>query len=110
MRVENFRTPTGHGPCLDHAPAPAGSNRESQSLGSQDRTGPSLYYPQVYANANTVAGLGRSNPRFLIEGGLLQENQTAFDGGVIANQRIYDFGYTQNLVESNQFNHGWRSL
>jgi outer membrane protein len=60
----------------------------------------SLYYPQVYANANTVAGAGRSNPRFLIGGGLLQENQTAFAGGVIANQRIYDFGYTQNLVES----------
>ncbi|MGE0278215.1 MAG: TolC family protein [Nitrospiraceae bacterium] len=62
----------------------------------------SLYYPQVYANANTVAGAGRSNPRFMIGGGLLQENQTAFAGGVIANQRIYDFGYTQNLVESNQ--------
>lgn len=62
----------------------------------------SLYYPQVYANANTVAGAGRSNPRFLIGGGLLQENQTAFAGGVIANQRIYDFGYTQNLVESSQ--------
>jgi outer membrane protein len=62
----------------------------------------SLYYPQVYANANTVAGAGRSNPRFLIGGGLLQENQTAFAGGVIANQRIYDFGYTQNLVESTQ--------
>ncbi len=62
----------------------------------------SLYYPQVYANANTVAGAGRSNPRFLIGGGLLQENQTAFAGGVIANQRLYDFGYTQNLVESNQ--------
>ncbi|HEX2055495.1 MAG TPA: TolC family protein [Nitrospiraceae bacterium] len=62
----------------------------------------SLYYPQIYANANTVAGAGRSNPRFLIGGGLLQENQTAFAGGVIANQRIYDFGYTQNLVESTQ--------
>lgn len=62
----------------------------------------SLYYPQVYANANTIAGAGRSNPRFLIGGGLLQENETAFTGGVIANQRIYDFGYTQNLVESTQ--------
>ena len=29
----------------------------------------SLYYPQIYANANTVAGAGRSNPRFLIGGG-----------------------------------------
>ncbi|HZN45279.1 MAG TPA: TolC family protein [Nitrospiraceae bacterium] len=62
----------------------------------------SLYYPQVYADVNTVAGAGRSNPRFLIGGGLLQENQTAFAGGVIANQRLFDFGYTQNLVESNQ--------
>ena len=62
----------------------------------------SLYYPQVYANANTVAGAGVSNPRFLIGGGLLRENQTTFTGGVIANQRLYDFGYTSNLVESNK--------
>ena len=52
----------------------------------------SLYYPQVYANANTVAGAGVSNPRFLVGGGLLRENQSTFTGGVIANQRIYDFG------------------
>ncbi|MCE7978082.1 MAG: TolC family protein, partial [Nitrospira sp. NTP1] len=62
----------------------------------------SLYYPQVYANANTVAGAGVSNPRFLVGGGLLRENQTTFTGGVIANQRLYDFGYTSNLVESNK--------
>jgi outer membrane protein len=62
----------------------------------------SLYYPQVYANANTVAGAGVSNPRFLVGGGLLRENQTTFTGGVIANQRIYDFGYTSNLVESSK--------
>lgn len=62
----------------------------------------SLYYPQIYANANTVAGTGVSNPRFLIGGGLLRENQTTFTGGVIANQRLYDFGYTSNLVESNK--------
>ena len=62
----------------------------------------SLYYPQVYANANTVAGAGVSNPRFLIGGGLLRENQSTFTGGVIANQRIYDFGYTSNLIESNK--------
>ena len=62
----------------------------------------SLYYPQVYANANTIAGAGVSNPRFMVGGGLLRENQTTFTGGVIANQRIYDFGYTSNLVESNK--------
>lgn len=62
----------------------------------------SMYYPQVYANANTVAGAGRTNPRFLIGGALLQENQTTFAGGVIANQRIYDFGYTGHLVDSAQ--------
>ncbi len=62
----------------------------------------SLYYPQVYANANTVAGAGATNPRFLIGGGLLRENQTTFTGGVIANQRLYDFGFTSNLVESNK--------
>ena len=62
----------------------------------------SLYYPQIYANANTVAGAGVSNPRFLIGGGLLRENQSTFTGGVIANQRIYDFGYTSNLIESNK--------
>jgi outer membrane protein len=60
----------------------------------------SMYYPQVYANANTVAGAGRTNPRFLIGGALLQENQTTFAGGVIANQRLYDFGVTSNLVDS----------
>ena len=26
------------------------------------------------------------------------KNQTTFTGGVIANQRLYDFGYTSNLV------------
>jgi len=62
----------------------------------------SLYYPQIYANANTTAGAGRTNPRFLVGGALLQENQTIFAGGLIANQRLYDFGFTQNLVESSQ--------
>ncbi|MBA2485894.1 MAG: TolC family protein [Nitrospira sp.] len=62
----------------------------------------SLYFPQIYANANTVAGAGVSNPRFLIGGGLLRENQTTFAGGVIANQRLYDFGYASNLIDSNK--------
>ena len=62
----------------------------------------SLYYPQVYANANTTAGAARSTPGFLIGGALLQQNQSIFTAGVLANQRIYDFGVTSNLVESSQ--------
>jgi outer membrane protein len=63
----------------------------------------SLYYPQVYANADAAAGAGRINPRFLIGGGLLQPNLSAYTAGVLASQRIYDFGYTQNLVASSQY-------
>ncbi|HVG02190.1 MAG TPA: TolC family protein [Nitrospira sp.] len=77
----------------------AASLKASEARTEQAR---SLYYPQIYANANTVAGAGVSNPRFLIGGGLLRENQSTFTGGVIANQRIYDFGYTSNLIESNK--------
>lgn len=60
----------------------------------------SLYLPQIYANANSAAGSGRINPRFLIGGGLLQPNLSSYTAGVLANQRIYDFGYTKDLVES----------
>ncbi|HSA61082.1 MAG TPA: TolC family protein [Nitrospiraceae bacterium] len=63
----------------------------------------SLYYPQVYANADGAAGSGRINPRFLIGGGLLQPNLSAYTAGVLASQRIYDFGFTKNLVESSQY-------
>ena len=33
---------------------------------------------------------------------MLQQNQSIFVAGVIANQRVYDFGVTSNLVESSQ--------
>ena len=62
----------------------------------------SLYLPQVYANFDAAAGAGRINPRYLIGGGLLQPNLSAYSGGVLATQRLYDFGFTQNLVESNE--------
>lgn len=62
----------------------------------------SLYLPQIYANANSASGTGRINPRFLVGGGLLQPNLSSYTAGVIANQRIYDFGYTNNLVESSK--------
>lgn len=63
----------------------------------------SLYYPQVFANADGSAGSGRINPRFLIGGGLLQPNLSNYTAGVLASQRIYDFGFTKNLVESSQY-------
>lgn len=63
----------------------------------------SLYYPQVFANADGAAGSGRINPRFLIGGALLQPNLSIYTAGVLANQRIYDFGFTKNLVESSQY-------
>lgn len=63
----------------------------------------SLYYPQVFANADGTAGAGRLNPRFLVGGGLLQPNLSTYTAGVLASQRIYDFGFTKNLVESSQY-------
>lgn len=63
----------------------------------------SLYYPQVYANFATAAGAAGINPRFVTPAGaLLRENLSQYTGGVIANQRLYDFGFTSNLVESSE--------
>ncbi len=64
----------------------------------------SLYYPQVYANAESAAGAARINARFLAPaGGLLQPNLSQYTTGVIASQRIYDFGFVRNLVESSKY-------
>jgi outer membrane protein len=63
----------------------------------------SLYYPQVYANADGAAGAARINPRFVTPAGaMLQPNLSSYTAGVLASQRLYDFGYTRNLVESSQ--------
>ena len=63
-----------------------------------------LYYPQVYADANGAAGPARINPRFVTPaGGLLQPNLSTYTVGALASQRIYDFGFTKNLVESSQY-------
>jgi len=83
-----------HHPIVQEA---AANLKASEARTQQTR---SMYFPQVFANADTVAGAGRTNPRFLVGGALLQENQSIFTGGVIANQRLYDFGYTSNLVDS----------
>ncbi len=64
----------------------------------------SLYYPQVYANADGAAGAARINPRFVTPAGaMLQPNLSSYTAGLLASQRIYDFGYTRNLVESFQY-------
>jgi outer membrane protein len=63
----------------------------------------SLYFPQIYANADSAAGAARINGRFVTPaGGLIQPNLSQYTVGVIASQRLYDFGYTQNLVESSK--------
>jgi outer membrane protein len=63
----------------------------------------SLYYPQVYANFDTISGVGGINPRFVAPAGaMLRQNLSQYTGGVIANQRLYDFGFTRNLVDSSQ--------
>jgi outer membrane protein len=63
----------------------------------------SLYYPQVYANFDSTAGVGGINPRFVAPAGaMLRQNLSQYVGGVIANQRLYDFGFTQNLVNSSR--------
>jgi outer membrane protein len=63
----------------------------------------SLYYPQVSANMDASNGSARINPRFVTPaGGLLQPNLSAYSTGILASQRLYDFGYTQNLVQSSE--------
>jgi outer membrane protein len=61
----------------------------------------SLYYPQVYADFASAAGVGGINPRFVTPAGsMLRQNTSQYTGGVIASQRLYDFGFTKDLVES----------
>lgn len=72
------------------------------AAGARTEQARSQYYPQVSANIDNSYGAGRINPRFSVGGALLQQNQSIFVSGVLANQRIYDFGYTKHLVESSQ--------
>ena len=63
----------------------------------------SLYYPQVSANMDAANGAARINPRFVTPaGGLLQPNMSAYSTGILASQRLYDFGYTQNMVQASE--------
>ncbi|MDF0644091.1 MAG: TolC family protein [Nitrospira sp.] len=85
---------------LKHHPIVQEANANLKASEARTQQTRSMYFPQIFANADTVAGAGRPNPRFLVGGALLQQNQTIFAGGVIANQRVYDFGFTSNLVDS----------
>ncbi len=61
----------------------------------------SQYYPQVSANFDTAAGAGGINSRFVSPAGaMLRPNISQYAGGVIANQRLFDFGQTQEIVAS----------
>ena len=60
----------------------------------------SVYYPHIDANFDMAAGAGRINPRFLIGGFLVQQNLSQYAGGVTVNQRIFDFGFSQQTVNS----------
>lgn len=79
----------------------AGANlKAAQARTEQTR---SLYYPQISANFATAAGAGGINPRFVTPAGsMLRENLGQYAGGVLANQRLFDFGFTSNLVESSE--------
>jgi outer membrane protein len=74
--------------------------RAAQARTEQTR---SLYYPQVYADFASAAGVGGINPRFVTPAGaMLRQNLSQYTGGVIASQRLYDFGFTKDLVESSE--------
>ena len=75
-----------------------------KAAGARTEQTRSLYYPQVYANFDTIGGVGGINPRFVAPAGsMLRQNLSQYAGGVIANQRLYDFGYTSNLVDASKY-------
>ncbi len=87
----------------NHPLVQEGNASLSASSARVDQT-KSIYYPQVYANADGAAGAGRINPRFVTPAGaMLQPNLSTYAAGLLASQRIYDFGMTRNLVESSQY-------
>ncbi|HEX8750863.1 MAG TPA: TolC family protein [Nitrospira sp.] len=59
-----------------------------------------IYYPHVDAHFDMAAGAGRLNPRFLVGGFLVQQNLSQYVGGVALSQRLFDFGYSQQTVNS----------
>ena len=53
---------------LQNHPAVQEANANLKASEARTEQTRSLYYPQVYANADTTAGAGRINPRFLVGG------------------------------------------
>lgn len=88
---------------LQNHPVLQAANANLKAAEARTEQTRSLYYPQVYADFATAAGVGGINPRFVTPAGsMLRQNLSQYTGGVIANQRLFDFGYTSNLVESSE--------
>ena len=85
---------------LDHHPLVQEADASLKAANARTEQARSIYYPRVEANFDTAAGAGRLNPRFLVGGFLVQPNLSQYVGGVSVNQRIFDFGYSQNTVNA----------
>lgn len=88
---------------LKKHPSLISANANLEAAEARTEQTKSLYYPQIYANFDTMSGVGGINPRFVTPAGsMLRQNLSQYAGGVIANQRLYDFGFTKNLVDSSK--------
>jgi len=85
---------------LDHHPLVQEAGAHLKVASARTEQARAIYYPHVDANFDTTAGAGRLNPRFLVGGFLVQQNLSQYVGGVSINQRIFDFGYSQNTVDA----------
>ncbi|HKR78064.1 MAG TPA: TolC family protein, partial [Nitrospira sp.] len=85
---------------LDHHPLVQEADATLKAATARTEQARAIYYPHVDANFDTTAGAGRLNPRFLVGGFLVQQNLSQYVGGVSVNQRIFDFGYSQNTVNA----------
>ena len=73
---------------------------QSHRMPGPTRPGPSIIRKSMRTSIRRPGPDG-INPRFLIAPvGSLQPNLSPYAGGVLASQRIYDFGFTQNSVDS----------
>jgi len=85
---------------LENHPLVQAANATLKAATAKTDQARAVYYPHVDANFDVAAGAGRINPRFLIGGFLVQQNLSQYAGGVTVNQRLFDFGYSQQTVNS----------
>jgi outer membrane protein len=85
---------------LEHHPLVQQANATLKAATAKTDQARSAYYPHIDANFDVAAGAGRINPRFLIGGFLVQQNLSQYAGGVSVNQRLFDFGYSQQTVNA----------